>query len=390
MVTTTTYQTSTDMSPMDKIAQQSGITSGLNQAVQGISDGISSLLTSAGLSSGGVGSSAANAVDGIVGGGDANYTTGAATNRATSTGLRDMRGGSSPDRPTGQKYSVQISPQGRINSKTMREADNLDIFPPDVGKYYIRFDFMDYERPAPFTPATVQSEYAVVLPVPAGLVEYYDNKWETPELALIGDIADAFTRNTPSDGSLAGSFGAGARNVAYRALGNANEAAGVAVGQLSGAVPNPNVTAAFKGPNLRQFSFAWTFAPKTPDESRKIQKIVKGIKKRILPVMNEGSTSLLGYPSMVQPRLYPNVDGGGDPLFEFKKCVIPRMNVSYSPTGIPSFFKGTNLPTFVQLAITLVEIEYFTETGDSVSDESIAAYSNNVVGTSNKQSEPGT
>ena len=45
---------------------------------------------------------------------------------------------------------------------------------------------------------------------------------------------------------------------------------------------------------------------------------------------------------------------------------MPRMNVSYSPTGIPTFFRDTNLPTFIQLAITLVEIEYWTDDDEGV------------------------
>jgi hypothetical protein len=354
------FQSQDNIPPMEKAAQAAGVVSGLADTAGDILNSFTSFLAGAGLSGGGAGSSATSAVDGIVGEGDPGYTTGKATSRATSSDLRDMRSGTSPDQPSGQKYSTQISPQGRIGGRynTEGETDGLEVYPPDLGKYYMRLDFMDYERPAPFTAATVLTEYSVALPVPAGLVEYYDNKWDTPDLGIIGDIADAFTRK---DGSLldtaASTAGAGIR----RAIGNVSDAAGVAISQGLGAIPNPNVTAAFRGPNLRQFSFSWTFAPKTPEESKKIQAIVRGIKKRILPIMNSGTTSLLGYPSMIQPSLFLGVNEGKSALFQFKKCVMPRMNVSYSPTGIPTFFKSTNLPTFVQLAITLVEIEYWTE-----------------------------
>lgn len=364
--------------PMEKAAQAAGVVSGLADTAGDILNSFTSFLAGAGLSGGGAGSSATSAVDGIVGEGDPGYTTGKATSRATSTDLRDMRSGTSPDQPSGKKYSTQISPQGRIegNGSTMEGGDTFDIYPPDIGKYYMRLDFMDYERPAPFKPATVLTEYSVALPVPAGLVEYYDNKWDTPDLGVIGDIADAFTRADPGVSDLASAFGAGTRSAAMRMLGQINDSAATAAGQLSGAIPNPNVTAAFKGPNLRQFAFSWTFAPKNKNESLKIQKIIKEIKGRILPVMNSGTTSLLGYPSMVQPRLYlgVNSDTNKNPLFEFKKCVIPRINVSYSPTGIPTFFKGTNLPTFVQLAITLVEIEYWTREDNEVDVGSTGKY----------------
>ena len=366
------YESPTNKPPMDKVNQAASTVSGVARTVTGILDSITGFLAGAGVSGSGAGSSAASAVDGIVGEGDPGYTTGKATSRATATDIRDGRSGTSPDQASGKKYSVQISPQGKIDSATFKSQDNMDVYPPDLGKYYMRLDFMDYERPAPFTPTTVQTEYSVALPVPAGLVEYYDNKYDTPDLGVIGDIADAFTRK---DGSAYDLLGTAGQAALLRGIGALSDAASVALSQGLGAVPNPNVTAAFRGPNLRQFSFAWTFAPKTPAESKKIQAIVRGIKKRILPVMNSGTTALLGYPSMIQPKLFLGVnDGVKQPLFEFKKCVMPRMNVSYSPTGIPTFFKGTNLPTFVQLAITLVEIEYWTR-----DDEGVALGSENAL-----------
>lgn len=360
---TSNFQSQDNIPPMDKVTQAAGTVSGVARTVTGILDSITGFLAGAGVSGDGAGSSAASAVDGIVGEGDPGYTTGKATSRATSADLRDMRSGTSPDQASGKKYSTQISPQGRISGGYSIEGSkkDLEIYPPDLGKYYMRLDFMDYERPAPFTAATVQTEYSVALPIPAGLVEYYDNKWDTPDLGTIGDIADAFTRNDGSAYDTATNAAGAATATGLRALGMFSDAAAVAISQGMKAIPNPNVTAAFRGPNLRQFSFSWTFAPKSPDESKKIQAIVKGIKKRILPIMNSGTTSLLGYPSMIQPRLFTGKNEGENALFQFKKCVMPRMNVSYSPTGIPTFFRGTNLPTFIQLAITLVEIEYWTD-----------------------------
>lgn len=365
------YESPTNKPPMDKVNQAASTVSGVARTVTGILDSITGFLAGAGVSGGGAGSSAASAVDGIVGEGDPNYTTGKATSRAAATDIRDSRSGTSPDRASGKQYSVQISPQGRIDSKGTYGGKGVEQYPPDLGKYYMRLDFMDYERPAPFTAATVSTEYSVALPVPAGLVEYYDNKYDTPDLGTIGDIADAFTRTGGGVYDAASNLTGAGTAAGLRLLGTMSDAAAVAISQGMKSVPNPNITVAFRGPNLRQFSFSWTFAPKTKEESIKIQAIVRGIRKRILPVMNSGTTALLGYPSMIQPRLFPKVEGGGD-LFEFKKCVMPRMNVSYSPTGIPTFFKGTNLPTFVQLSITLVEIEYWTDT-----DPGVAVGSNN-------------
>lgn len=331
----------------------------ITSAVDSVFGSFNSLLTGAGLSSSSSISQSTKQVDGIIGSGDPNYfaAAGLATNRVSETSLNSLRAGESPDRPTGEKYSVEVSPQGRIERNTVADQAGMDVFPPDLGKHYIQFAFMKYERPVPFKETTVDTEYTVLLPVPSGLVDYVEVNWQPSELGIVGDIADAFARGAGTQEDLIAQFTQGAGSAALRALGTG--AIGTLAQQSFGVAPNPNLSMAFRGPTLRSFSFVWTFAPKNPDESRKIQDIVRNMKSRTLPTMDSGATMLLGYPNMIQPRLYPNAME-----FNFKKCVIPRLNVSYSPTGIPSFFKGTNLPTFVQLSMNLVEIEYWTTLGD--------------------------
>jgi len=38
-----------------------------------------------------------------------------------------------------------------------------------------------------------------------------------------------------------------------------------------------------------------------------------------------------------------------------------RYYINYAPNGVPSFFAGTSLPTFIQLRLGLQEIEYHTQ-----------------------------
>ena len=361
---TINFQDQTNITPLDraKFNPMSAVTS----AVDSIAGAFNSLLTGAGLSSGTASTQTANQVDGIITSGDPNYfaAAGLATNRASATDLSKMRSGSSPDMPTGEKYSTEISPQGRIENNTVKSG--MHVFPPDLGKHYIQFAFMKYERPIPFSPTTVDTEYTVLLPVPNGLVDYVEVNWQPAELGLVGDVADAVQRDGSSWSDAGKQFGTGAGSAALRALGTG--ALGTVVQQSYGVAPNPNLSMAFRGPALRSFNFVWTFAPKNKSESEMIQSIVREMKKRSLPTMDDGASQLLGYPNMVQPTLYPN-----KMEFGFKKCVIPRLNVSYSPTGIPSFFKGTNLPTFIQLSMSLVEIEYWTSEGDGSNASKIAS-----------------
>ncbi len=366
------YQNQNSSTPLDRASfNPLGM---VTSAVDSVAGAFNSLLTSAGISSLSAADQTAKQADATTATGDAMYyaAQGLATNRVSAADMAQLRSGNSPDTPSGEKYSVEISPQGRIASRTLAGGGNADIYPPDMGNYFFELNFMKYERPVPFSPATVDTEYTVTLPVPSGLIEYYDVNWQPSELGVVGDVADAMARNggTLEDAGKNVVKGGGA--AALRMLGTG--ALGTLASQEFGVAPNPNLSMAFRGPMLRQFNFVWTFAPKNADESYILTGIIKRMKERILPGMDSGATQLLGYPNMIQPRLYPTEVFEGTMDYTFKKCVIPRMNVSYSPTGIPSFFKGTNLPTFVQLAITLVEIEYWTS---SLNTDSVKNFQSN-------------
>lgn len=371
-ISTGSFVNPNSLPPMDKLAQDiaSPILGGLGDGASSIAAGSASSLLGAGISSDSVQQATALQVDGIVGGGDPHYTAqaGKVTNRATQADLTSARSATSPDRPSGALYSLQVSPQGKINAATLEASENVfDVFPPDIGKYKIYFEFMNYSRPAPFANSTSEIDYTVVLPVPAQLVEYYEADWQTSNLGLIGDLADAFQqRNNVGLGDVAGEVvGAQALRIAESQEGALAGAATVAQ-QAMGVAPNPNITVAFKGPKLRAHNMSWTFAPKTPDESLTVQRIIRNIKRRILPTTGGGandSTAVLGYPMMVQPKLLPVVKNDPDTpdssLYDFKRCVIQNLSVNYAPTGTPTFFRGTNLPVFVQMSFTLLEIEYF-------------------------------
>jgi hypothetical protein len=84
---------------------------------------------------------------------------------------------------------------------------------------------------------------------------------------------------------------------------------------------------------------------------------VSQVKARSLAkATKSGGASLLGYPDMVKIALSPETNDGHG-LYEFKTCVVEKVSVSYSQDGVPVWFKGTNLPAFISLNISLKEIE---------------------------------
>jgi hypothetical protein len=352
-------------SPIQKVVDSvvGQVASGIQSSVSSVASSFSQQLFSIGQSFDSISAISSLKVDSIVSGGSNDYSgfAGKCVERASASG----HGGAAASTRgmTSKEYSTNISPQGKIAGATYAAQAGVDVYPPDIGKYQMRFDFMTYKRPAPFTPVTTDVTYSLVLNAPAELVESYSMSWADEPLGMIGDAADAFTRKHAHDLD-------GFKDAAYNAaisggaqvmrslqnskmLGTTTSAAE----QFFGIVPNPNISVMFKGPKLRQHGFSWQFAPRTPDESRTIQKIIKELRNRSLAkASKEGGTAILGYPDMVKITLSPD-SNDGEPLYKFKTCVVDRISVSYAQGGVPVWFKGTNLPAFISLRIDLQEIE---------------------------------
>jgi hypothetical protein len=127
---------------------------------------------------------------------------------------------------------------------------------------------------------------------------------------------------------------------------------------MSGVVINPFLFMFFQRPNFKEFVLQWTLTPNTEQESRTAINIINTLKKASLPtkVFYGG---LLKYPHVVQVTLFPSV------LKEhltFKLCAITAVQADYTGAGMPSFFKGTNLPTVITLSLSLKEIELWDST----------------------------
>jgi hypothetical protein len=123
-------------------------------------------------------------------------------------------------------------------------------------------------------------------------------------------------------------------------------------GILSGQALNPLMFLAFQRPEYRDFSLSWILAPHNEKESKIVQNIIKECKKAASPSYGN---ILMGYPLVALVKMYP------DDLFGslyFKPCVITSVQVTYSGTPTPSFFKN-GAPTVVGLTLNLKEMQFW-------------------------------
>lgn len=261
-----------------------------------------------------------------------------------------------------------------------------------LGPYYTRIMLGEYSRPRPFEKTEFIPKAYVFLPIPSELRDDSFVNWSSENLDTVGDVlngqaaAGAEAAALARSGNLVGYAGGVVMDVLGADLDTVAQGLGrvtdnitsgarslVNLSQITSAVqaetglaPNPNPTVTFQGPDLRSYSYSWTFYPHNPEESKQTQRMITILKSRSLAQNSiSKSASILKYPNIAQVNFYPWDKGGkapwywsNDSIIKYKRSVIQAVNVNYAPFGTPGFFAGTNLPTTIQLSITFKEIEY--------------------------------
>lgn len=239
-----------------------------------------------------------------------------------------------------------------------------DLIDPSANRNsYIAIQFQKYERRSIFNQPFLSAVGGIRLPVPNQLSDNQQVNFEQAAAsspAVGAGIEQGLRGGSGFTGSIASgvmaNLGARAEQAAGAIAGSLTGASTGEMLQLGGLAQNPFLTVLFKSPNFKKHQFSWKLAPNNAQESNTIRDIVNTFKSNMLPAMapNAGGT-LLTYPNIAIISLYPDETF----LYKFKPCVIESLDVNYAVGGTPSFFKGTNAPTIVQISINLLEIEYW-------------------------------
>jgi hypothetical protein len=156
---------------------------------------------------------------------------------------------------------------------------------------------------------------------------------------------------------------------AINALGSAGSIFGIPPGgaaasasAVTGLSINPFMTVVFKTVAYKKHSLAWKLTPVNAAESVTVNKIINTLKYNELPGIAAGA-ALFTYPNVVQITISNVVaDQQGQYFtFVFKPAVIQAVSVNYTPGGQPAFFNNTNAPSEVEIALSLSEIELWTQ-----------------------------
>jgi len=136
-------------------------------------------------------------------------------------------------------------------------------------------------------------------------------------------------------------------------------AGGDFMSKVAGLATNPKKEQIFKGVDFRTFSFEYTFAPRTANESEQVAAIIKLFKLHMHPEFNDAGGYLFMYPSEFDIVYYQG-DSENLNLPRHTSCVLTDCNVNYTPNNqFTTFTDG--MATQIQLSLTFKELAILTK-----------------------------
>ena len=198
---------------------------------------------------------------------------------------------------------------------------------------------------------------SVILPIPGAISDSQQVKWNedsiNPFQLAVANIALTMIEKSPAAGI----------DVAAEAVQTAldtpdtKKALGTYIGGMAaqsqnllqrttGAVMNPNMELLFNGPHLRNFSYAFTLAPRNKQEAMQVIKIIRFFKQGMAPIRSK-SRLFLKSPHTFRIAYKQNASqnnsefGTNDHpyLNKFKECALRSFGVNYTPNGSYSTYE---------------------------------------------------
>ena len=215
-------------------------------------------------------------------------------------------------------------------------------------------------------PQYKQLKKTIALHMPADLNIKYGVNWSETSLAgtealmamgeNIKPILDKSNMSDAAD-SVKGAVGAALKTgTGYLAgLGLQTPGIGEYVSKSSGTAANPKKEQLFKDVDFRTFNFSYQFFPRSPEEAKNVQNIIREFKLHMHPEFKKDSNNFLYiYPSEFDIKYYVNNEENPF-LFKHTSCVLTDMSVSYSPQGnFVSFADG--MPVQININLTFKEL----------------------------------
>ena len=215
-------------------------------------------------------------------------------------------------------------------------------------------------------PMDRQSIGTVILPIPGGIqdsqqVSWNDDKLNPFQLALANIALSGITEGLDKGAGTASELVKSALKSedTKSALGTyiASQASGAQNLQqrATGAIMNPNMELLFNAPSIRNFSFAFTLAPRSREEAKTVIRIIRFFKQGMAPIRSKSRLflksphtfrlaykhkALTGDPdrdrSLMETTEFRRANNAATDhpyLNKFKECAMSSFGVNYTPNG---------------------------------------------------------
>ena len=267
--------------------------------------------------------------------------------------------------------------------KTYMERNSIAQlqFPDSLHEHGIILEFKEYSYAQKDKAASANIKTSILLPLPESLLDASGVKIAGIQLGALGAAAAEIASQSQSGSiedamkglatkeNISTAFGVAATSAIKEGL-NATGMQGAQKGIEAGlgATFNPFQALTFEGVDLKSYTFDWTLAPSTRQETLNLQRIVKKIRQHIHPeykkfgsdqsstAINVGGRAFLAYPDVCHIKIIGSPDGS---LITFKPAMVGGFQVNYGGAGELAFLEGGD-PAVVKISMNLTEMQIWT------------------------------
>ena len=215
--------------------------------------------------------------------------------------------------------------------------------------------------------ATTRISTMIALYMPASISVSYNSKFGEQEIGVLAGAAagalDAFAGRGGEDGSTAlkgalDELGKGTETALLKVVDTAAPGATALVALEKGAVRTPKMELMFEGIGRREFSYEFTFIPKSEEEAATIKEIVMQFKFHMASKYTDGTFREMEIPSFFNIR-YMYKNGMNEHLNKISTCALESMDVSYGADRFVAYEGG--VPQTTKISLKFKEMEIITK-----------------------------
>ena len=212
---------------------------------------------------------------------------------------------------------------------------------------------------------TIETQIALYMPASIS-VNYTSSFGEQNISALAGAAAgaiDAFTGKSGAslETAIKGALGEGKMALEtglMKAVDTVAPGASAILALEKGAIRTPKMELMFEGIKRREFSFEFTFIPKSKDEAEDIKKIVHQFKFHMASNYTNGTFREMNIPSFFNIR-YMHKSAENQYLNKISTCALESMDVNYGAERFVAYEGG--VPQTTKITLKFKELEIITK-----------------------------